>query len=237
MKSFYFLLSAVFLLGLASCCTAKAPAKTDPTPTPQGEQSLPKVLIIGDSISMGYTRPVVELLKGKADVSRNPGNAQWSGYGLSKIDAWLGDTDWDVIHFNWGLWDMYGWEHKDEDRSPKAYEAILEKIVKRLKQTDATLIWATTTPACPEPEVTMRKRFDSETVIAPELEQQYLDAALRVMKRNGVAVNDLHALVRPRLEELSPKPDDVHYTAEGSKVLAKQVAEKIDAAIQTRAKQ
>lgn len=230
-KPFCLLLPAILLLGLASCCTAKAPAEVEPTPTPQDEQSLPKVLIIGDSISMGYTKPVVELMRGNADVSRIPGNGQWAGHGLLKIDDWLGDTDWDVIHFNFGLWDMYGWRYMDEERSPKAYEARLEKIVTRLKQTDAKLIWATTTPACPAPEVTMLNRFKTEVVISAELEQQYLDAARRVMKRHNVQINDLHALVLPRLKELSPKPDDVHYTQEGSQLLAQQVAKVLTATI------
>lgn len=192
---------------------------------------LPRVLIIGDSISQGYHKPVVEKLKGKANVTRIPGNGQWTGHGVEKIDDWLGETQWDVIHFNWGLWDMYGWRYKDEDRSPKAYEARLEKLVTRLKKTNAKLIWATTTPACPEPEVTMRKQFKTDVVISSELEQQYLDAAKRVMKRHGVAINDLHALVLPELETLSPKPSDVHYTKAGSEKLGTQVADTIEAAI------
>ena len=193
---------------------------------------LPKVLIIGDSISQGYHKPVVAQLKGKADVSRIPGNGQWTGHGIEKIDDWLGETDWDVIHFNWGLWDMYGWRYKDEDRSPKAYEARLEKLVTRLKKTGAKLIWATTTPACPAPEVTMLKQFKAEVVISEALEQQYLDAAERVMKRHDIKINDLHALVLPKLDQVSPKPDNVHFTGKGSQLLGDQVAKSISAALQ-----
>ena len=69
-------------------------------------EGLPKVLIIGDSISGGYTPRVVNLLKDKALVKHNPGNAQHTGTGIEKLDAWIGETDWDVIHFNWGLWDL-----------------------------------------------------------------------------------------------------------------------------------
>lgn len=35
---------------------------------------LPRVLLIGDSISMGYTLPVRDLLKGRANVHRIPEN-------------------------------------------------------------------------------------------------------------------------------------------------------------------
>ena len=63
---------------------------------------LPSVLIIGDSISIGYTKPSALLLKSKASVTRIDGNAQHTWNGLSKIDDWLASGKWDVIHFNWG---------------------------------------------------------------------------------------------------------------------------------------
>ena len=37
---------------------------------------LPKVLIIGDSISLGYTPHVVQQLEGRAEVKHHKGNAQ-----------------------------------------------------------------------------------------------------------------------------------------------------------------
>src|SRR5680860_1314492 len=68
--------------------------------------SQPKVLIIGDSISIGYTPYVKKHFSGEAIVQHNPGNAQHTGTGLQKIDEWLGDEKWDIIQFNWGLWDL-----------------------------------------------------------------------------------------------------------------------------------
>ena len=67
---------------------------------------LPRVLLIGDSISIGYTVPVRELLKGKANVHRPLTNCGPTTNGLAGIDKWLGDGKWDVIHFNWGLHDL-----------------------------------------------------------------------------------------------------------------------------------
>ncbi len=188
---------------------------------------LPKVLIMGDSISLGYTPFVKKLLKGKAEVIHHKGNAGPTIRGMKEIDSWLGDTKWDLIHFNFGLWDMYGWEYVKEDRSPAMYEKRLETLVQRLEKTGAKLIWATTTPSCPEPEVTMRKRFKSDVVIAPALEQQYLDAALRVMKKHKVPVNDLYALIKPTLKQYAIAPNNVHFKPEGRKKLAEQVAKEI----------
>src|SRR5690349_10564102 len=80
---------------------AQAPAKPTPTPIPD-KPGLPRVFIIGDSISMGYTAPVRELLMDKANVHRIPANGGPTIRTLENIEKWLGDGKWDVIHFNWG---------------------------------------------------------------------------------------------------------------------------------------
>jgi acyl-CoA thioesterase-1 len=233
-KAFQCVVALGLVCGLFACTAS--PSQSPSVDADEQEalataETLPKVLMIGDSISIGYTRGVKEQLAGVADVSRIPANGEWTGYGLSNIDAWLGHTRWDVIHFNWGLWDMYGWRYKDEDLSPAAYEARLDQLVSRLKQTDATLIWATTTPACPEPEVTMLNQFDTKVVFTPKREQQYLDAARRVMQRHGVRINDLHALMKPDLSRYAVAPDNVHFKPEGRAKLARQVASAIADAI------
>ena len=191
------------------------------------ETELPKVLIMGDSISLGYTPFVKKLLVGKAEVIHHKGNAGPTNRGIKQIDSWLGDTKWNLIHFNFGLWEMYGWEYVKQDRSPAMYEKRLETLVQRLEKTGAKLIWATTTPACPAPEFTMHKRFKSDVTIAPALEKQYLDAAQRVMKKHKIPINDLHALIKPTLQEHAVAQDNVHFRPEGRKKLAQQVAEKI----------
>src|SRR4051794_17794648 len=67
----------------------------------------PKVLILGDSISIGYTEQVRKNLADVAEVSRPRENCQHTAHGLARIDAWLGKERWDVIHFNWGIWDTH----------------------------------------------------------------------------------------------------------------------------------
>ncbi len=213
------------LLGVLTVAVLPAAGEVSP------QDALPRVLLIGDSISGGYQKEVKRLLNGKAEVVKNEGNAQYTGTGLKKIEAWLGDGKWDVIHFNWGLWDMYGWEYAKEDRSPGAYAKRLEALVTRMKKTGAKLVWATTTPVCPGPEVSMSKRFGTELTITAEVEKTYLAAAARVMKKHGVQINDLHSLILPDLEKYSPARDNVHFTASGSSRLARQVAETLEAAI------
>ena len=64
------------------------------------------VLIVGDSISMGYTPFVQQILGNKANVSHYDDNARDTNYGVANVDTWIGTTKWDVISFNFGIWDM-----------------------------------------------------------------------------------------------------------------------------------
>ena len=64
----------------------------------QPAKPLPRVLLIGDSIRGGYGKGVQQLLAGKAEVSLNAKNAQYTGWGLKKIDEWLGDGTVSYTH-------------------------------------------------------------------------------------------------------------------------------------------
>ena len=69
-------------------------------------KGLPRILLIGDSISIGYTLEVRKFLKGKANVHRANANCGPTDSSLKRIDKWLEGGRWDIIHFNWGLHDV-----------------------------------------------------------------------------------------------------------------------------------
>ena len=203
---------------------------TDAFAMPKDDPALPNVLLIGDSISIGYTVDVRKNLKGKADVFRLPTNGQASDFGLQNLDKWLGDRKWDVIHFNWGLWDIC-YRHPDSKEqghrdkingklsvTPEQYRENLEKIVARLKESGAELIWCATTPV-PEGEVG-RKVGD---------EIAYNRIAAEIMRKHGVATNDLHTHALKKLPGIALKEGDVHFTAAGNAQLSEKVAETISA--------
>lgn len=197
----------------------------------EDEPGLPRVLLIGDSISMGYTVPVRERLKGKANVHHPPANCGPTTRGLQQLDAWLGETKWSVIHFNFGLHDLKYMDEKGRlaavqkgtQQVPiEAYKKNLERIVQRLRKTGAALIWAATTPV---PEgASGRIRGDAA---------RYNAVAAEVMKARGIAVDDLYGFALPRLEKIQ-RPKNVHFTPEGSKALAEQVASHILKALEKR---
>lgn len=205
---------------------APKPRKADPSLAPiTDEPGLPRVLLIGDSISMGYTLPVRALLQGQANVHRIPTNGGSTKDGVANIDSWLGSGKWDVIHFNWGLHDL---KHMKDGKLNLAgpqvstleeYEANLRVLVKRMQATGAKLIWATTTPV---PE-------GSDGRPARE-EVKYNAAASRVMKDLGVPTDDLHACCSPKLAEWQ-QSKNVHFKPAGSEGLAVQVVAEIKAAL------
>jgi lysophospholipase L1-like esterase len=172
------------------------------------DPALPRVLLIGDSVSRGYTQAVRKYLAGRANVHRAPANCGPTATGLKKIGIWLGDGRWDLIHFNFGIHDR---------KTPIAdYAERLEQLVSRMKQTDATLVWATTTPIPDVPE----KRFSAASIVERN------EAAAEVMKKHGVLTDDLFSAVSPKLGEFQ-NPDDVHFNGKGYDFLGKQVADSI----------
>ena len=186
-----------------------------------------RVLIVGDSISIAYTPHVKEALKDEAEVHHHKGNAGPTMRGIEKIEAYLGDGDWDLIHFNWGLWDLYGWAYAKEERTPETYAANLEKLVGRMKKTGATLVWGTTTPPCPEPERKVK------VAVTPETAARFAEAAAAVMERHGIAVTNLHAVIAADHQRYALGPDDVHFNAEGNKALGLAVAQSIRTALKS----
>jgi lysophospholipase L1-like esterase len=183
-----------------------------------------KILIIGDSISIGYTPFVAEALQDEAIVIHNPGNAQHSGNGIEKLEEWLGDENWDIIQFNWGLWDLC-YRHPDSkvqgnrDKtngtitlSIEEYEKHLTEIVSRLKQTKAKLIFVTTS-YIPENEA---GRFAGDDI-------KYNTVAKNIMIKEGVLINDIYATSKQIHKKYGKGNDDVHYTEEGYKLLANPI--------------
>jgi hypothetical protein len=226
----------LLLVAGAGWAQKSAPAKAKRAPNPamlavEEVAGLPRVLLIGDSISIGYTIPVREKLKGKANVLRPLTNCGPSSRGVEGLEDWLGEGTWDVIHFNFGLHDLV-YMGPDGSRlvDPKLagarhqvplaeYEANLRQMVARLKQTGAKLIWCSTTPV---PEGSAGRVAD-ESVLFNEV-------AAKVMEELGVGIHDLHAHALPVLKTIQ-LPANVHFTAEGSDFLADRVVEAITKAL------
>lgn len=185
----------------------------------------PKILIIGDSISIGYTPFVKNHFLGKAEVEHNAGNAQHTGTGLMNIEEWLGDEDWNIIQFNWGLWDLcyrhpdskeYGNRDKINGKPEYTideYASNLDSLVSILKnKSNAKLIFVTTTYV-PENE---SGRHTSDVI-------KYNNTAKKIMTKHNILINDIYeqSIAIHNLYEKESR--DAHYSIEGYKKLSELI--------------
>ncbi len=206
---------------------------------------LPKVLFFGDSICGGYTTSLIKLMDGKAEMVKlgavagyrikeqplwqgrpagylNFGNAMMCVSDFDRFKRHLEETKYDVIHFNFGLNDIFRGRNGAWHSPPEKYAEHLSKIVALLKTNGAKIIWANTTP------------IPANAPHNPEGDELiYNAAAEKVMKKNHIPINDLHSLVTKwdGYDEWR-KGDDVHFSGDVYSKLAKQIAEKISAQLE-----
>ena len=181
----------------------------------------PKVLLLGDSIRMSYQPLVISLLKGSADVVGPDENCQFSAYTLASLDRWFDQLGLpNIVHWNNGIHDV----GHNPDRIPVQYPldeyiSNLKAIIKKIRNTEAKIIWATNTPVHPRfPFTTNSWSWRNEEI------DRYNDSALKLMKSEGISINDLHSLVSSNVDEYLSE-DMLHLSESGIKKCAEAVSE------------
>jgi acyl-CoA thioesterase-1 len=226
MKIINYLIIGYFLSLSFLALAQKKPKRVNPMTPIEEIKGLPHVLIIGDSISIGYTLPTRAIIQGKVNLHRIPTNGGPTVKGLSEIEKWLGKRKWDLIHFNWGLHDLKYMGKDGTNLVPKEkggvvqvplaeYEKNLEKLVIRMKKSAKQLVWRNTTPIPPG----SRARYVGDSV-------KYNEAAARVMKKLKIPTLDLFTPSKKNMKDWMKKAD-VHYYPHGSQALAELVAKDI----------
>jgi len=182
----------------------------------QTKSGLPRVLLIGDSITRGYYPVVQKQLEGKALVDRLSSSAFVSDpMLLAQVAMVLDNTPYDIVHFNNG---MHGWQHSEEEYRA-GFPAFVETIRKHAPS--ARLIWASTTPLKESVPVKPGEPRPSDERIAARN-----TIALEIVKPQGIAVDDLYTPMVGH-PELHPEKDKVHFNAQGTELLGRQVAGEI----------
>lgn len=180
------------------------------------ETNLPRVLLIGDSITRAYYPEVEKHLAGRAYVARLATSRFISDpVLLQEIALVLDNTKFDVIHFNNG---MHGWQH-----SEKEYEQDFQKFLKTVQKyaPNAKLIWANTTPLKVSPNLPA----DNQTQATDERIAARNAIALKLVQAQGIPVDDLNTPMRGHPELHS---DNVHFNDQGIASQAAQVAAQIE---------
>ena len=220
--------NSIFALSLFLAAAGDAPAADYPSSAKESiewcdiwishanETNLPRVLLIGDSITRAYYPEVEKHLEGKAYVGRLSSSAFISDPALLKqIEMVLKEYKFDVIHFNNG---MHGWQHSEAE-----YEKALPKFINTIRThaPKAKLIWATTTPLRDGKGVT----YDTKADYSDERIAARNALAAEIMTTQKIPTIDLNAAVRGHPEYHS---DNVHFNREGSQLLATQVCTAVE---------
>lgn len=191
------------------------------------------LVMIGDSISLGYTNYVIKGLCGEynADHAHYPKeiadgqavNARGTTFTIAHIDEWLAEepAQLDVITWNNGLWNALD-PAQDTFHGPNAtddatYEADLITIGNRLKATGARVIFFTTTDVPGTAGLSDR---------IPGRDLVLNDIAMRVLPPMGIEVHDLNALTRSN-PQWHPATDLIHFTDAGYAAIGALIVQKV----------
>lgn len=185
------------------------------------DRHLPLVMLLGDSIRIGYQAVVQRELTGRAEIWWPDENGAHTAHTLARLDTWLDGRQPAVIHLNCGLHDL--WREPDDQlrHSEAVYATNLAAVLDRLRQTAAVVVFALTTPVDQTRQVTSNYgrivRYDADV-------PRYNDLARRLCEARGVVVNDLYGVVEQAGRDGLIGADGVHYSPAGCEVLGRAVA-------------
>ena len=180
-----------------------------------------KIVLIGDSIRMGYDKYVKDALSGTAQVFYPNENCRFAEYVLRYAHEWKRDGEWgddvDLVHWNAGLWDVIELFGDGPLTSLSYYGEAIARIDKRLRMLfpKAKIVFATSTKV-------NEKLCGFEFRRRNEIIEKYNAEALRVLSNTDTVINDLYSLTKTFPD--SYHSDWVHYyTPEATEVIGGRV--------------
>ena len=164
-----------------------------------------KIVLIGDSIRMGYCEYVKNALSGKAEVYYPPENCRYAANVLRFIGDWKAKAEWptdaDMVHFNAGLWDVLRLDDGEMLSTYEYYKYTIERLGKRMRRLfpTAKLVFATSTAVV---EANSKKRRNADI-------ERFNAAAIEVLTPLGIEINDLYAITKDIPDEC--RSDETHF--------------------------
>ena len=199
-----------------------------------------KVMLIGDSIRLNYQPYLQKELEGEFDVWGIEENCRFAKYTLNELGRMFTEfsnresvkcdaalltptanieeelTYPDIIHWNNGLWDTSIVCEEDGAFTPiDEYISYMSKILRELRKVTDKVIFATTTPVKPQ---NPNQKNDIIT--------EYNKAIIEFMKKEGVVINDLGAIVSKDKDKYLSE-DNIHLSEAGKELCAKACADHI----------
>ena len=178
------------------------------------------ILLIGDSIRIGYDKATKKSLADIANVYFPEENTRFASYVLRYLHeykALVPGGHVDVLHWNAGLWDCLRLFGEDVHTPVEIYAYYIDRICARIQKIfpESKVIFATSTAVQSERMSADFKRYNEEI-------EAYNAAAVEVVRKYGFAVNDLYAVSASLPDEAHSDP--VHYyTPIGTEAFTNQV--------------
>ncbi len=180
-----------------------------------------KIVLIGDSIRMGYDKYIKDALSGTAEVFYPSENCRFAEYVLRYAHEWKSNGKWgddvDLVHWNAGLWDALELFGDEPLTSLSYYGAAIARIDKRLRTLfpNAKFVFATSTNV--NEKMAKPEFMRHNTTI-----EKYNTEALRALSNTDTIINDLYSLTASVPD--SYRSDWVHfYTPEGTELIGGKV--------------
>ena len=193
-----------------------------------------KILLLGDSIRLGYDKYVKMALKDVAEVYYPEENCRFVMYLFRRLHEWKNELecgdDIDVVHWNAGLWDDLILLDGKYLTSIELYKEYVDRTCGMIKILfpNAKIIFATSTPVQEELFTGECKRFNKDT-------EEYNRVAIEIVKKHGGEINDLYSLAKNAPAEYHS--DLTHYyTKEGTRLLTNQVLTCLEEALGVKGK-
>ncbi len=175
-----------------------------------------KVVLMGDSIRMGYDKYVKEALLDTAEVYYPSENCRFAEYMLRYAHVWKEEGKWpddvDLVHWNAGLWDVLELFDDGPLTSISYYAEAIARINKRIRMLypKAKIVFATSTPVIEEKYGEGAKRHN-------EIIKKYNEAAINALASSDTLINDLYSLAEGFPEEYHSDP--THYSTDKGREL------------------
>ena len=202
------------------------------------------LLLLGDSIRMGYDSFVKEKLEGRMNVYFSEDNGRFAQYTMRTLSNWkdqLSLPEIHVVHWNNGLWDLLHLNacpngkdgeaegetmpaestkgkyvvDKDPVTPPEIYRYMIGRVLTRIRQIfPGAEVVFATTTPVIEEQANWSYRSNVEI-------ESYNCIAREVLVPRGVRINELGKFAAEKCQTLHR--DWVHYNEEGSSLLADEI--------------
>lgn len=180
-----------------------------------------KVLLLGDSIRLGYEKYVKESFQDFAEIYAPNENCAFSQYMLRWVSEWKRKENYpddiDLVHWNVGLWDVLRIMDDGTFTTPEYYAYTLERLHHRLELLfpKAKQVFALSTAVVEEKYEPPYQRYNKDI-------EQFNEIAIKTLSPLGVKINDLYTLTKNASEEC--RSDMTHfYTPVGIKLVGDKV--------------